>query len=215
MDALAQSVVGHLMDRGIRIVAVSLFPAGPPMAQAMLDSQAEERPAYAASYGQGYVNLGFIPGQAAAIRLLGESLQLAFPRDFQGTPLSDLTVMEGLTSIQSFDLVIELAATQDTLRWWIEQAGMPYSISLGAGVSAAVAPMARPYYQTEPRQLVGLVGGVPDAAVYEALRSGQDSLVGTMAARLDSQLAGHLVLILVLLVGNGVYLVRRGTGGER
>ena len=212
MDLLTRAIVGHLMDREARVVAVSLLPAGPATAQSVLDELASERPGYADGYGQRYTNLGYIPGQAAAVRLLGQSVRMALSRDFQNNPLANLQVMEGLTTAQSFDLIVELAAAQDTLRWWIEQAGTPYGVPLGAGVSASVGPLARPYSETERQQLVGLVSGVPDAAVYEALRSGQDSPAGTMAARLDSQLAGHVVLLMVLLVGNGVYLVRRRNG---
>ncbi len=215
MDVLAKAVVGHLMDREARVVAVSLLPAGPATAQSVLDALADERPGYAGGYGQRYVNLGYIPGQATAVRLLGQSLGTTLPRDFQNNPLADLPAMQGLTAIQSFDLIVALAATQDTLRWWVEQAGTPYGVPLGAGVSASVDPLVRPYYATEANQLLGLVGGVPGAAAYEALRSGQDRPSGTIAARLDSQLAGHLVFVVVLLFGNGVYLLQRGNRRER
>ncbi|MEJ2734214.1 MAG: hypothetical protein P8189_11720 [Anaerolineae bacterium] len=214
MDVLAQALVGHLMDRGVNIVVVSLLPAGPATAQSVLDSLAAERPDYADSYGRRYANLGYLPGQATAVRLMGLSLQTALPRDFQGTQIDELTAMENLDQIQEFDLIVELAATQDTLRWWIEQARMPYDIPLGAGVSASIDPFARPYYETESQQLVGVVSGVPGAAAYEALRSGQDRPGDNLAARLDSQLAGHLIFVLVLLVGNGVYLARRRSGRE-
>ena len=200
------------MDQGARVVAISLLPAGPATAQSALDRLATERPDYADSYGQRYANLGYLPGQATAIRLLGLSLETALPQDFQGTLLDSMPVMQGLNSIQDFDLIVELAATQDTLRSWIEQAGTPYAVPLGAGVSASVDPFARPYYQTESQQLLGMIGGVPGAAAYEALRSGQDEPTDATAVRLDSQLAGNLVLVLVLLIGNVAYLARRGTG---
>jgi hypothetical protein len=212
MDVLAQALVGHLMDQGARVVAISLLPAGPATAQSVLDRLATERVGYADSYGQRYANLGYLPGQATAVRLLGLSLETALPQDFQGTPLDSMPVMQGLNSIRDFDLIVELAATQDTLRSWVEQASTPYAIPLGAGVSASVDPLARPYYQTESQQLLGLIGGVPGVAAYEALRSGQDEPTDATAVRLDSQLAGHLVLVLVLLVGNAIYLARRGTG---
>jgi hypothetical protein len=215
MHVLAQALVSHVMDRGATVVVVSLLPAGPATAQSVLDSLAAERPRYADGYGDSYVNLGYLPGQAAAVRLMGLSLQSALPHDFQGNQLSDLPVMKGLNGIQEFDLIVELAATQETLRWWIEQARMPYDVSLGAGVSASIDPFVRPYYETEPQQLVGMVSGVPGAATYQALHSGQDSPEGNLAARLDSQLVGHLVFVLVLLVGNGVYLAQRGSGRER
>jgi hypothetical protein len=213
MDVVAQALVGQLMDRGAKVVTMSLLPAGPATAQSLVDKLATERPDYDAdSYGQRYANLGYLPGQAAAIRLVGLSLEAAFPHDYYGTPVSELLVMQGLNSTEEFELIVELAATQDSLRWWVEQTGPPYEISLGAGVSASVAPLARPYYETEQKQLVGIVAGVPGAASYESLRSGQDGLPDALAARLDSLMAGYAILILVLLIGNVVYLAQRGAG---
>jgi hypothetical protein len=215
MDVIARALIGHLMDQEANVVVVSLLPAGPATAESLLQELGADRPSYADGYGERYANLGYLPGQAAAVRLLGYSVPTSLPRDFYGTPLSDLPVMQGLDSTQDFALIIELAATQDTLRWWIEQAGTPYSIPMGAGASAAVIPYARPYYETEARQLVGIVGGVPDAVTYEALTSDQSIPTNSTAARLDSQLAGQLLFVLVLLAGNVVYLTRRGSRSER
>lgn len=248
MDVLAQAVVRHLMERGVRVVAVSLLPAGPATSQGLLDSVAADVPGYLGAYGRRYVNLGYLPGQAAAIRLLGHSVQMALPRDFQGNAVADLEVMDGITAISSFDLIVVLSAAQDTLRWWIEQASAPYAIPMGAALSAAVEPLARPYYETGSRQLVGLVAGVQGAAQYGALRAGflpevespphsdQNQEVkppdlgvglpiraraaearfgGSLIRRLDAQLAGLLVFLVVIVAGNVVYLLRRLTGRSR
>jgi hypothetical protein len=215
MDVLAKTLIGHLMDQEAQMVVVSLLPSGPATAQILLDEMVQVHPSYAGSYGQRYAILGYLPGQAVAVRLLGGSLERAFAHDFRGNPVSDLEVMAGVTAIQDFDLILVLAAGQDTLRSWIEQAGTPYDVPMAAGVSASIEPLARPYYEAESRQLVGLAGGVPGAAVYEALGNGQGQLEDATAARLDSLLAGHLILILVLVIGNGVYLVQRGNGRGR
>jgi hypothetical protein len=215
MDVLAQALVGHLMDRGARVVAISLLPAGPCTAQSLLYKITTERADLVNSYGQRYVNLGYVPGDAAAVRLLGQSLEMAFPRDYGGIPLANLPVMEGLDATRSFDLIVELDAAQDTLRWCIEQASTPYGVEIGAGVSASVDPLVRPYYETRARQLAGMIGGIPGAASYEAYHSNQTSPSDETAVRLEAQLAGHLVLVLVLLVGNAVFLVQRSTGREQ
>ncbi len=212
MDIVARAVVGHLMDQGARIIAVSLLPAGAATAQDLLDGLAQEREGYRDAYGQSYANLGFVAGQAAGVRLLAQSLETAAPGDFYGTPLSRVDVAEGLYSAQSFGLVIELTATSDSMRWWVEQAGAPLGIPVAAGVSASVAPWAKTYFETEPKLLVGLLGGVPDAAMYDAYLQGRDDLSGPFSARLDSLLAGHLLLICLILVGNGAFLLRRSTG---
>jgi hypothetical protein len=215
LDLPAQAILSHLMDQGMRIVTVSLLPAGPATAQHLLDELASERPDYAGEYGQRYANLGYMPGEATAVRLLGQSLDLALARDFHGTPITELPVMEGLTSIKDFRIIVELAAEQSTLRAWIEQAGTPYNVPMGAGVAASVEPLARAYSETDPPQLVGLLGGVPGAAMYASLQQGQDGPEGMAAVRLDALLAGSLALILLLLIGNGIYLSRRATGRER
>lgn len=245
MDLVAGAIVGHLMDQQARVVAVSLLPAGAATAQELLERTAAGQPGYADGYGRRYANLGYLPGQMVAVRLLGQSVPKALPLDFLGNPVLDLEVMEGVVSLQDFDLIVELAAVQDSVRWWIEQGGTPHGIPLGAGVSASIEPLVRPYYETEPRQLVGVVGGVPGVAMYQALGAVEGSTLQSndsqgagsqdpgpgqqarqqatlqgqpersTAPRLDSQLTGFAVFLLVVLVGNGVYFVRRVAGKER
>jgi hypothetical protein len=213
MDLLARATMRHLMDRDARVLAVSLLPAGSATAQNLLEAVASDYPGYSDGYGRRYANLGYLPGQASAVRLLGQSLQTALPVDFYGSPVLELAAMQGLSSIQDFDLIVELAVEQKTLRWWVEQASTPLHIPLGAGVSASVEPLARPYYEAPSRQLVGLVGGVTGAAMYETLLAGE-SPEGETLARLDAQMTGYLAFVLIVLIGNGVYLARRATRKE-
>jgi hypothetical protein len=214
MDVVARVLVDHLMEQGAQIVAVSLYPAGPPLAQALLDDLAAGRSDYADAYGEMYTNLGYLPGQATAVRLMGQSLPVALPRDFQQNLLADQPIMEGIGGVGDFALILELAASEESLRWWVEQAATPHDVPLAGGVSASVAPLSRPYYQTGRQQMVGLVGGLPDAATYQALRGGEGVQDGTLAARLDALTGGHLVFILVLAIGSVVQLLR-GSGGGR
>jgi hypothetical protein len=212
MNLLADTLVGHLMDRGVTVIAVSLMPAGPATAQSVLDEQAASRPTYAEKRNQRYTNLGYLPGQVAGVRLLSLSLETALRESFDGEPIGELAALEGLASLQDFALILELTAMQDTLRWWIEQASTPSGVPLAAAVSASAAPLARPYYMTAPRQVVGLLGGVPDVATYETLLEGREGLTNASGARLDAQLAGHLLFMLVLVLGNVAYLLHRRGG---
>lgn len=216
MDPLARAIVGHLMEREAHLLAISLLPAGAATAHHMLNDLSADRPAYRDHYGESLANLGYVPGSPVGVRLLGEAsgkpLFGPLASDFYGNALSDLVVMDGVTTIQDLDLIIELAAGQDTLRWWIEQAVAPHGTPMGVGVSVSVEPLARPYYETDPRQLVGMAGGVLGAAMYETLRGGLENDGGGLSARLDAQLAGHLLLIVVILVGNGVRVARSRTG---
>ncbi len=208
MNLVAQVLLGHLMDRQARLIIVSLLPTGPATAQQLMAELTADRPDYADGYGQRYVNLGYIPGQAAAARLFGETVGRSFPRDFFGTPLTDLPLMDGLIGAQDLDLIVSLTANQEHLRWWIEQVGTPLQVDMVGGVSAQIEPAALAYHATDPPQLLGLVSGVPGAAQYEALLGRAPT--GSVAAQLDVQLAGHGLLVLVGLIGGIVALVQRG-----
>ncbi len=209
MNVLAETVVGHVFSRGIPVVAVSLQPAGPPVAQAVLEELAARHP------GARYASAGFVSGQAAGVQLLGQGLEPALLQDLQGVAPADPEVAPGVTGLDSFALLLVLAAEPESLRIWIEQAGALQDANLAAAVSASLEPVARSYYATDPRQLQGLVAGVPGAATYESLLRGDGTVSAETAAGLDSLAAGHAVFILVLVVGNIAYLVRRDPRGRR
>jgi hypothetical protein len=117
--------------------------------------------------------------------------------------------MDGLYSLRNFDMIVELTSTQDSLRWWVEQAATPLDIPLGAGLSASTAPLAQPYYETDPGQLAGMVAGVVEAIMYESKHKGEKLVTGYNAARLDAQFAGHILLIALIVIGNVLFWGRR------
>jgi hypothetical protein len=87
-----------------------------------------------------YSNVGFTPGQANGVQAL-----LARSGDVK--------------------LIIELAASPDTVRWWVEQLKANKSrIPLVVGSSAGAEPLTMPYLQSG--QVSGLVSGFPGAVAY-------------------------------------------------
>jgi hypothetical protein len=87
-----------------------------------------------------YTDLGFVPGQVNGVQSL-----LAEAGDVQ--------------------LIIEVAASPETARWWAEQLQANRSeIPLVVGVSAGAEPLAMPYVQSG--QIKGLVSGFPGAVAY-------------------------------------------------
>jgi hypothetical protein len=213
MDMVTRPVLDHLMARQVPIVALSLLPAGPQTAQELLDEVAATHSGY--TYGQNYVNLGYIPGQASAVRRLALPDGLASTHDFAGTEVDQLPLLQSTTGLADVALIIELAPTQDSVRWWIEQAGTATDVRIGAAVSASAEPLIRPYYETEPRQLEGIVGGVTGTALYEVLRSDSATPTETTTSRLNAQLLGTILFAVVLVGGNVVYFAQRGLGRDR
>jgi hypothetical protein len=202
MDRLAEPVLWHLMDRKVRLMAVSLFPTGPAVAGNLLDRVAGEHGA-GYQYGQDYVNLGYIPGQAATPNGLASDLRALVPQDYQqGKSLDELPVTQEVHGIQNVSLIIEFAAQQRTLQWWIEQVGSQYQVKIMAAVSASVEPTATPYRNSG--QLVGLISGLPRAAQYEMQTSKWPSLA---IASVDAQSVAHLVVVALIVLGTLASLV--------
>jgi hypothetical protein len=199
MTLQAEAIVHHLMERDLRIVAVSLFPAGPGIAQEMLDEVASK---HGYQYGEDYINLGYLPDQPASLRaFVGRPTG---GREYrQGRAIAVFPIAQDIHHIQDIVLIIELAGGQDTLQWWVEQVGSPYSVPMVAGVTASLEPNARPYYHSG--QLSGLISGLPGAAEYERL---SDRPGGAMAS-LDSQSLAHLAIVGLIVLGNLGYMITR------
>jgi hypothetical protein len=64
-----------------------------------------------------------------------------------------------------FELVIDLSASSDSVRWWVEQIAVNgFNVPLIAGVSASVESLALPYAQSH--QIAGLISGAAGAMMY-------------------------------------------------
>ncbi|HID87708.1 MAG TPA: zinc ribbon domain-containing protein [Anaerolineae bacterium] len=202
----ALAITHHLMSRHLRVMVLSLLPQGPALAQETLQRAAQAHPE--AHYGRDHVNLGYLAGQEAALRAFAGDPLGAVGRDYVARrPLTDFAAMEGVGGIEDVALIVELAGSQEPLRWWIEQVGSRYDVALVAGVTAAAEPQVRPYYQSG--QLLGLISGLPGAAQYERLIQRPASGVASLGA----QSAAHLAIILLALLGSLAYWIGRGRRG--
>lgn len=191
----AGAVLGRLMKQEARILAVSLVPEGAALADEALDRSAEAAGSY--MYGENYLNLGFVSGEAAGARALTQGLLRPDHAEYrEGRHLSDTAIGEGLTGLDDVDLIVVLTARPEALRSWIEQVQTPSGIRMVAGVSAQADPLARPYLRSG--QLEGLVVGLLGAAELEAL----GDISGPAADAVAPQSLGHLAVLAVILAGN-------------
>jgi len=225
MEVAARVLIGHLMSRRVRIVALGLTPPGPALAtevfgnqvraeQIVLPATVEGRTAsslfsglaevYDYVYGKDYVNLGYLPGDDAAVAALGRDLLAAFKTDFVfGRSLTSFPILETYRRVTDFALVLCLTGDEAAPRRWLTQLEAPYGVPVVVVASAAVTPQLLPYYQS--RQIKGLINGVEGAAQYELLFK----LPGRAVRALDAQSLAHLVIVLLILLSNVVFLVGR------
>ncbi|GAB4538519.1 MAG: hypothetical protein Kow0063_26400 [Anaerolineae bacterium] len=196
MEPLAQIIVQDLLDNQARVIGVSLRPEGALMAQRLFERFEDEYP-----YTERTINLGFLPGQTAGVRSLAFLGTTPLFQDWAHT-LHDYLAWQDVSGLEDVALVVAVADSPLTIRWWVEQIGPGTWADrpMIAAVSAAADPSVRPYYnQIDPGsgQLLGLLSGVTDAAAYEN-RLGQP---GPAVRGLAAQSIAHLGLIVIGLGG--------------
>jgi hypothetical protein len=111
-----------------------------------------------------------------------------------------------------FELVIDLAASSDSLRWWMEQIAVSgFHMPLIAGVSAAVESLALPYAQSG--QITGLISGAAGAMMYarqaNLLPTLDEAQLGRNQYHIESQTLAHWLLAVLIVIGLVSGLVSR------
>ncbi len=202
LNAQAEAILHHLTQNQTPIMALSLTPEGAGLAQRLYDDVLAEK-GYTA--GSDYVNLGFVPGEAVGVRSL-EFLPRHFRgAAFDGVQLENAPIFSGTErfSLSQASLIVVLTNNAHDLRWWIEQTAvletkLDKELPLIAGVSAAIEPLVRPYYDMAAPQIDGLIVGLSGAVDYEKALNWTD---GPAHLRWSGQLVGILAVAGLILIG--------------
>jgi hypothetical protein len=115
-----------------------------------------------------------------------------------------------MDSVQTYDdvaVVISVADGSFTTHW-IEYGHGRYDVRIGAFVAAAMVTTYDPYLASG--QLYAMVGGLKGAAEYEQLIG-----IGGRGGRgMLAQTSSHLYIIVLIVVGNLLYLHSRRQGRD-
>ena len=115
-------------------------------------------------------------------------------KDSRGNELSTLPILNGVNSIADAKLFIGFESGGQA-RWWVRQLAQ-YKVPIVAGVVTVFATELEPYVQS--KQLASLIAGLRGAAEYELLMGKP----GAGVAGMDAQSAGHMLIILFVLLCN-------------
>lgn len=195
LEPMAVAILRHCFSKDIRVAILTLNPAGYGLAERVMIQVASE---YGKEYGKDYVFLGFQPGISAPILGMGVNIRNVFPDDAYGTPLTEIPMMDGVRNYDDIPLVVTLAGWS-AAEAWIYYAYQPFRQQVGAGVTAVMATDFYPYWNTG--QLVGMLGGMRGAAEYEEIIQQH----GQGARGMDSQSVIHILIIILIVVGNVAY----------
>ena len=159
LEAAAAPLIDHLiLISAARLTLLSTSPNGPALAEHFMQS-VEGHHHY--QPGQQYVNLGYLPGGAAAMLTFASN-----PRAAGSADLWQSSLLADVHSLRDYAALIVLTDSPDVGRLWIEQA-RPYlgDRPLILVASAQAEPLLQPYYDSG--QIQGLVIGLAGGKAYE------------------------------------------------
>lgn len=186
----ARLIVLDLARRNVNVLAMSTLPTGAQIAERVLQDASQQNPGW--TFGEHYVNLGYVPGGEAGLRAMAER----WLSTFQNDSLAALPLTQKLHGLDDFALAVEFAGSDTSLRAWMEQVQPRRQVTFVAALSAAQESQARNYLASG--QLAAFLRGLGGAAEYE-LFSNQ---TGLTVRTVDAQSFSHLAISAVILLGN-------------
>jgi len=204
LHPMALAIFHHAFRKKHKVYAMALYPAGPSMANDAFAQVSPHHPEI--KYGRDYINLGFYYGPNTGLNQVAvfcSDILRAFPRDEKKEVTATYPIMEGFRNLKDADVVISLSAGDPGVPAYVSEANAKHGINVAAGVTAVSAPRFYAYYNSG--QLMGLLGGLGGAASYESFVNVKGKALQGMGA----QSFAHLVIILLIIISNGLYLIRK------
>jgi hypothetical protein len=160
---------------------------------------------YGYVYGVDYVNCGYIIGLEAAVAAVGTDFQSVIQKDYRGTPISQLPILQGITDINDFALIYCLTDYTSQIlnlaRQWPSVPERPL-------ISATFANYALPFYPGSVEGFLDTTSSGP--AEFEVLAG----IPGKAVIGSDILSMGQLFLLIVVLMANISYWIVRSLGGK-
>lgn len=214
--AQAEVIVEHLMRKRIPVALFSLYVQAEHFLNSVPEGIAKklalENPGETWIYGRDWVNLGYRPGGALVLQAIPKSDDIVslFQKDARGNNLRDLPAFSSVKGLESIRLVAEFTGLVGMFDLYVQFfQNKDYKPALGHGCTSITIPEA--FIYVDSGQLNGLLEGIAGAAWYSDLlqKAYPKRKVDTSAVLNTGLGVAHLVIIVLILLGNASYLVER------
>ena len=153
--------------------------------------------------GEDYLFLGFRPSAMMVYMQMGESIISTYDTDYAGNDLDNIPLMKGIKNFEEIEMVLELTGFVGMPEIWLNVAKTKFNRDLALGMTSVGAADYFPYVQS--KQIVGLLAGLRGAAEYESITKNN----GIAVKRMKSQTWAHLFAIVLIIVGNIEFFVKK------
>jgi hypothetical protein len=195
LEPQAELLLSQLAENDSEVIVISQYPAGLALAEAAVAGQPSQM-------------IGYIPGEAIGLREVGNCLRASGACDAITTHMLSPDLQAAMEEVE---VTILLTGERDSLLNWIEQVGAIGRVTLVAGLTQALQPVAQPYLAAD--QIGGMLAGTPDTAAYAAAFA--QAPVPPLQARWNAQHLAQLLAALLLIAGGVIYGVSGNLGRER
>jgi len=195
-----EAIARHLFQKGVPFAILPWDLQGTTLAEQAVERIAEEM---GKKEGVDWISLGYRPAYIDQIIMsMAVDFQGTFSTDRNGIPLSKIPMTKNIKSVKDIGVVMETTPS-NTIPAWIQFLGQKYDVPILYGPTAVMVPEGYNYLDTG--QIKGMLPGMMGAAQYEVLLEHRG--FGRRAA--DALSAAHLLIILLIIVGNiGFFMAR-------
>ena len=195
----ARAVMRHLFRRKIKFAVTSQLVDGGQLSDALVDQVAKE---FGAKRNVDYTVWGFRPNFYDFILAMMKNIPATVAHNKEGMRMSQIPMMRGIRDYHNVAAVIDFTGYSNFADWTSVSYGR-YHVPNALGCTGIIAPDAFPYYDSG--QYFGLLAGLKGAAEYESLLN----QAGEGTKGMQSQSWVHLLIILLIAMGNIAYLLTR------
>jgi hypothetical protein len=157
------ATVYYIHQRGLKLVCLSLGP----LANAVFEdiySRGKLVERFDLEYGVDYVFTPFIPGEETALAAFARDIPGTVPTDYLGTPISQLSIFDGLQTLSDIDLCWASSYSAMNYEQYIRQWGYAYDMPIILNVHGYGSIAA--WY---PWPMVGVITGMKQYAEFEMM----------------------------------------------
>jgi hypothetical protein len=192
----------QIFENDLKLVIMATQLEGTLMYPLIMDSVRPEQN-YGVVYGEDYVFIGYIAGtQTAMAGVLGD-LHSLVTNDYQGNPISGMSLMDDVGGSDDFALVAYVTTSGDVAEGWVYQASSQYNMVVCGGCLSMMTTSIKPYYDSG--QLAGIMDGIKGAADLEFLTGHPgDAIVSS-----DILTFTQSLVLIFIVVGNVSWYMSR------
>ncbi len=209
----------HCAEKRHKMYFMCLWPLGEPFIENAMTILEEEYEGL--EYGTDFMSFGYKPGGEAVIKNIIVDWKQLFITDSRKQDLNELPMTANLKSAKAVDLIVNISAGDPGTKQWVQYAATPANKPIVAGCTGVQAPLLYPYI---PTPLTGLLAAIKGAAGYEQIlideypemEEMKASPLGSSTAamqRMGPQFVGHLLMIVLIVIGNLIFFIDRKRGG--